>query len=152
MSPVHQDRCQDEGGAAPGPAPPAGGDVGSAQTRWPVPLCNPCASNSARPDHPRAAWTSSSCISDRQEIPLGSLASGWGAQPFLTNEPQPCTISIRPSSTRMASARRAVFLATPYSCMSVVIEGSRAPGGRSPLVILPLSSSAIWRLGGTALS
>jgi hypothetical protein len=52
----------------------------------------------------------------------------------------------------MESALRAVFLATPYSCMIVLMDGSRPPGGISPDVIFCRSTLAIWRLGGTALS
>jgi hypothetical protein len=66
----------------------------------------------------------------------GGSSPGWWPPPLLLDEErQPCTMSIIACSSRMASARCAVFRATPSSCMRVVMLGSHARA-RSSLVIL----------------
>ena len=60
-------------------------------------------------DHPRSLAKGSGA----DTVQAGPAPVDGHHPSFLTKEPQPCTISIIPSSSRMASARRAVFRATP---------------------------------------
>ena len=74
-----------------------------------------------------------------------TLRNGTGVRIYflrLTKDPQPGVTSMRPSSASTASACRAVLRAIPYSCISVVIDGTRSPGPSSPDSIRARSSLA----------
>lgn len=79
-------------------------------------------------------------VTDFLEVCRGGYASGCTA----TKVPRPCMTTIKPSSTRLAMARRTVARATPYtSTARSCSAGSRLLAGSTPLRMSVAMSSAI---------
>ena len=61
-----------------------------------------------------------------------------------TKVPLPCSLTRRPSATRVATARRMVMLLTPNSSQSRLSDGRRSPCFHTICAMRERRTSAVW--------